>query len=188
MNIAKQIGISSESISKRIKQLESKGIIQGYRAMIDVEKLGYHFFKADIRLSTYKNIKNIMEFCHQHPNIYQVNKTIGGETLEIEFHVQSVSDMKEIIEDIEKIFPNTIESYDYITILSEEKMVFVPKVTWFPSMSEAMAVILKVPFPLLGKKLVSIIYPQPALWLLGYPGYASSTSGRAPSTNTASPM
>ena len=95
--------------------------------MIDVEKLGYHFYKAEIRLGNYKNIKQILQFCQEHPNIYQVDKTIGGETLEIEFHVISLKEMLSIIQEIENKFPNTIESFDYITVLSEEKVTYMPK-------------------------------------------------------------
>jgi len=129
LNIAKEVGISAELTSYRIKQLQKRGIIQGYRAMIDVEKLGYHFYKAEIRLSNYKKIKQIMQFCHQHPNIYQIDKTIGGETLEVEFHVKKLQEMLDIIAEIEGIFQNTIESFDYITVLSEEKMVYMPKIS-----------------------------------------------------------
>jgi|ETNmetMinimDraft_11_1059920.scaffolds.fasta_scaffold15123_2 DNA-binding Lrp family transcriptional regulator len=129
LEIAKEVRISAELTSYRIKQLQKRGIIQGYRAMIDVERLGYHFYKAEIRLSNYKKIKQIMQFCHQHPNIYQVDKTIGGETLEIEFHVKKLQGMLDIIAEIEGIFQNTIESFDYITVLSEEKMVYMPKIS-----------------------------------------------------------
>ena len=129
LEIAKEVRISAELTSYRIKQLQKRGIIQGYRVMIDVEKLGYHFYKAEIRLSNYKKIKQIMQFCHQHPNIYQVDKTIGGETLEIEFHVKKLQGMLDIIAEIEGIFQNTIESFDYITVLSEEKMVYMPKIS-----------------------------------------------------------
>ncbi len=70
-----------------------------------------------------------MQFCHQHPNIYQVDKTIGGETLEIEFHVKTLQKMLDLIAEIGDTFQNTIESFDYITVLSEEKMVYVPKIS-----------------------------------------------------------
>jgi len=96
--------------------------------MIDVNKLGYQFYKAEIRLLKYDRIKQIMSFCHQHPNIYQLDKTIGGETLEVEFHVKSIQDMLIIMEEFEKLFPQTIESFDYLTVLSEEKMTFMPEI------------------------------------------------------------
>ena len=124
-NVLKQ---SAELISYRLRQLEKRGIIQGYRAMINVEKFGYEFYKAEIRLSSYDSINQILSFCHRHPNIYQVNKTIGGEIIEIEFHVKSLKEMLSIIGELEKNFPKTIDWFDYITVLSEEKTTYMPEI------------------------------------------------------------
>lgn len=128
LNLSESLGMTPETISYRIKQLEKKGIIQGYRAMIDVHKMGYEFYKAEIRLSKYEGINSIMSFCHRHPNIYQVDKTIGGETLEVEFHVKSLNEMLKIMDEFERQFPNSIERFDYLTILSEEKTTYIPEI------------------------------------------------------------
>lgn len=127
LDLASSLRMTPEAVSARIKQLEKKDIIQGYRAMIDVNKLGYEFYKVEIRLSSYDKINQIISFCHKHSNIYQVDKTIGGETLEIEFHVKSLKEMLEIIEELEKTFPKTIERFDYITVLGEEKTTYMPE-------------------------------------------------------------
>ncbi|MGV8150583.1 MAG: Lrp/AsnC family transcriptional regulator [Candidatus Woesearchaeota archaeon] len=128
VDISNELKKSAELISFRMKQLEKKGIIQGYRAMIDVEKFGYEFYKTEIRLSSYENINQILSFCHRHPNIYQTDKTIGGETIEIEFHVKSLKQMLAIIGELEKHFPKTIDWFEYITILSEEKTTYMPEI------------------------------------------------------------
>ena len=127
LDLSESLKMTPETVSYRIKQFEKKGIIQGYRALIDVYKIGYEFYKTEIRLSNYEKIEEIFEFCHKHPNIYQVDKTIGGETLEIEFHVTSLKEMLKIIDEFEKIFPRTIERFDYITVLSEEKTTYMPE-------------------------------------------------------------
>jgi len=129
IELAHNVKMTPEAISHRLKKLEKEGIIQGYRAMIDVTKLGYEFYKTEIRLARYDAIKQITEFCHRHPNIYQIDKTIGGETIEIEFHVRSLQEMLTIIGELEKQFPNTIESFDYITVLSEEKTTYMPELS-----------------------------------------------------------
>jgi DNA-binding Lrp family transcriptional regulator len=126
--IAKHANLTAEATSYRIKQLEKRGIIQGYRAIIDVTLLGYQYYKAEIRLTKYDKISKILHFCHQHPNIYQVDKTIGGETLEIEFQVTSLQHMLNIIEELERTFSNIIESYTYFTVLSQEKHTYMPEI------------------------------------------------------------
>jgi len=128
IDLADKIKMVPESIAFRIKQLEKKGIIQGYRAMIDVSKIGYEFYKSEIRLSSYEKMSEILDFCRRHPNIYQVDKTIGGETLEVEFHVRSLNEMLSIIADFERRFPKIIERFDYIAVLSEEKTTYMPEI------------------------------------------------------------
>ncbi|MAG02227.1 hypothetical protein CMI42_02725, partial [Candidatus Pacearchaeota archaeon] len=127
LDLSEALKMSPESISYRIKQMQKKGIIQGFRAMIDVHKMGYEFYKAEIRLSNYQDIEKIYRYCHSHPNIYQVDKTIGGETLEIEFHVRSLKEMLEIMEDFESKFPKVVEKFDYITVLEEVKTTYMPE-------------------------------------------------------------
>ena len=39
--IGKKVRLSREVVQYRIKQLEKKGIIKGYRTLIDTSKLGY---------------------------------------------------------------------------------------------------------------------------------------------------
>ncbi len=127
VDLSEKVNLSTQTLSQKIKQLEKVGIIQGYRANIDVGKLGYKFYKTEIRLSDYNRIDSLLDFCHMHPNIYQVDKTIGGETIEIEFHVKSLSRMHEIIEEINKKFNNIIERLDYLDVLSFEKATFMPE-------------------------------------------------------------
>ncbi len=40
-DIAKKVGVSVVTVLKRVKALEKQGIIQGYAAQLDYEKLGY---------------------------------------------------------------------------------------------------------------------------------------------------
>ena len=48
--------------------------------------------------------------------------------MEVEFHVQKVQEMLDIIADLETTF-HAIESFDYITVLSEEKHIYMPDVS-----------------------------------------------------------
>lgn len=68
-NLARKAGVAPATFIQRIKGLEKKGIITGYKAMVDVEKLGYTitavievqakrsgFFKAEASISKLSNI------------------------------------------------------------------------------------------------------------------------------------
>jgi len=126
VSLSSSLGKSPETISHRIKQLEKSGVIQGYRAMIDISKLGMEHYKVDVRLRSMKQFKRLLSYCHFDPNIYQVNRTIGGETLEIEFQVKSLQELRAKLEQFESDFPGTIERYDYFVIFQELKVTYMP--------------------------------------------------------------
>ncbi|MEA2037262.1 MAG: Lrp/AsnC family transcriptional regulator [Nanoarchaeota archaeon] len=48
-SIAKKVKLSKQLVGYRIKQLEKKGIIEGYYAVINISKLGYLFHRAFFR-------------------------------------------------------------------------------------------------------------------------------------------
>jgi DNA-binding Lrp family transcriptional regulator len=39
--IAERLGVSTSTVSQRVKQMEARGIIRGYKPLIDYAKLGY---------------------------------------------------------------------------------------------------------------------------------------------------
>ena len=41
-NLAEKINLSPTACLKRVKKIESSGVIKGYKAVLDPEKLGYH--------------------------------------------------------------------------------------------------------------------------------------------------
>ncbi len=127
VKIGKEAGADAETVAYRVKQLREKGVIQGYRALIDVEKLGYEFYKVDFALASAVDREKMREYCRQEPNIYQLNDTIGGADLEVEFHVKNLRELLMKIEDVKKAFPGAIESFEQYRLSAEEKMTFMPE-------------------------------------------------------------
>ncbi|MEM0475514.1 MAG: Lrp/AsnC family transcriptional regulator [Candidatus Norongarragalinales archaeon] len=127
VKIAEEAGVSAEIVANRLKALREKGVIQGYRALIDVEKLGYEFYKVDFSLSRALDRVKVREYFQQDANAYQVNETIGGADVEVEFHVRNLQELLAKIEAFRKAFPSAVESFEHYRLLSEEKMTFFPE-------------------------------------------------------------
>lgn len=127
VKIGKEAGADAETVAYRMKQLRDKGVIQGYRALIDVEKLGYEFYKVDFALTSTVDREKIREYCRQEPNIYQLNDIIGGADLEVEFHVKNLRELLQKIEEMKKAFPGVIEAFEQYRLFEEEKMTFMPE-------------------------------------------------------------
>jgi len=75
--IAKEVGLSREVVNYRIKQLEKKGIIEGYYTVIDTSKLGLMYCRIFLK---YKNMtlekeKELLEYCRESNKVIWV--TLG---------------------------------------------------------------------------------------------------------------
>lgn len=99
LEIAQKLGVSAETIRKRIKELEKKKIIVGYKIGLNLEKLGYTSYRVDLQLISTKKNKELFDFCRYHKNIYQVNKSIGGADFEMEVIVENLDhlDRKSVV-------------------------------------------------------------------------------------------
>ena len=124
--IAKKIKLTPKSALYRLRNLEKKGIILGYFAFIDTNKLGYRFYKIDFYLEDMSRIKEMFEFAKQHKNIVYRMRTVGGPDFEIELMVEDVVKMREIVNDIRKRFPNVIEEYKIHRFEYTIKQIYLP--------------------------------------------------------------
>lgn len=75
--IAKQIGVSVGTVLSRIKKMEDKGIIKGYSAILDQEKLGYQLtVLTEITVSKGKLVEMEKEIA-KNPNVCGVYDITG---------------------------------------------------------------------------------------------------------------
>ncbi len=127
IHIAEKIKTSKDIVHYRIKQLEKKEIIQGYRALIDSEKIGYIYYKMLFSLKNLTNEKEtqLKNFCKINPNIIQFIRYLGNWEIQIELEVESEKQLYEILEQIRKQFNTIIKTYDILK-LKEEKLDYFP--------------------------------------------------------------
>jgi len=111
--IAKQLGVTSETIRKRIIGLEKKKIIVGYKINPNLQKLGFQGYRVDFLLNSVKRNKELFEYLKQHKYFYQINKSIGGADFETEIVVKDLSHLLEILEEVVKQFSDVIKGYEY---------------------------------------------------------------------------
>ena len=126
VEIASRLKRSTQLIINRIKLLENKGIIQGYRPILNWHLLGYDYYKVDITLKNYERYNELFEYCKNNPFIFQIDKTIGASDFEIEIYAQSKKHFKEIMQTLQDKFSTSFESYTYFTLEKIYKEVFFP--------------------------------------------------------------
>ena len=69
IEVASKLKTSPQVIRSHIKKLERLGVIQGYRALIDVSFLSYRYYKSYINLLNTNRLGELETFCSYHPNI-----------------------------------------------------------------------------------------------------------------------
>ena len=111
--ISEELGVTSETIRKRIIHLEKKGIIVGYKINLNLQKLGYQGYRVDFLLNSIERNKELFEYIKRHKYFYQINCSIGGADFETEIIVKDLNSLLDILEDVVKNFSNVIRSYEY---------------------------------------------------------------------------
>ncbi len=104
--IAKSLNKSPVTISKRIKELELKGVIKGYTVNIDYEKLGYEliaFIELTISKGRMLEIENNLS---KNPHVFGVYDITGSYDAIIFARFKTRSELSELIK--------IINTYKYI--------------------------------------------------------------------------
>jgi len=109
-NIAEKYEISSVTIANRIRNLEKKEIIKGYKINIDYTKLGMQLFNVQYNLKNYDNIKKIIQYAIQNSNLISISEVIGNCDLSLNYHMPNYLLIHPVINNLLKTFPDDIKN------------------------------------------------------------------------------
>ena len=100
--IGKRIHMSQQLVDYRIKRLENKGIILGYRSYIDFTKIGFSIIKSYFKFQnlTEDLEKDIIEYLVKHPNCNWVASCSGNWDLFIVLFCKNIIDFNKMLNDI----------------------------------------------------------------------------------------
>ncbi len=126
VEISKKTGISVTNVNYRIKKMIKNGIIKTFKAMIDLEKLGYYWYKIEMQLEDLRVKESMLKYFHKHPNIVYAYETISDNDIEVELEVSSYEEFRKVLNDIRKIFGKNIKKYHHLLWFKEHKFLFMP--------------------------------------------------------------
>lgn len=96
-DIAKEVYLSSPAVSARIEKLQEHGIIKGYRAEIDLVKLGY-FVTAFVDVSMQPSKKpEFYEYIEKVPNVLECCCVTGEYTMHMKTAFHTTADLDRFI-------------------------------------------------------------------------------------------
>ena len=126
VELAQKTGASVKTVMQRLRSLEGRKIIAGYRALINLVGIGYRHYKIIFYLLDTKRIPAMKAWALEHPNIPYLNKTIGGGDFEIEVTVQAHEEFIRILDEFKTLFHESVDHYYYFWVVNEYKMVYYP--------------------------------------------------------------
>jgi Lrp/AsnC family leucine-responsive transcriptional regulator len=102
--LAHELGVSRQAVAERIRQLEKKGVIRGYRADIDPAALGLAV-RAQIRLTTnYAAVskeKDIVRRLVSHPMVRSVYRVSGEDCFVAQVVCRRIEDVNRVLLDLQ---------------------------------------------------------------------------------------
>ena len=126
-DMADKLHSSATMINYRIKKLIKLGVIQGFRTEINISKLGYHVFKVYIFLKEFKHRSEIINYIKFNPNLVCIDTTTGESHLELDFYLENISQIYQIMQDFIKKFPSVIRNYESASLIRCRKYRYIPE-------------------------------------------------------------
>lgn len=125
--IAKKINLTEEAIRHRIKNLEKKNIIIGYRTMIDINKLAqFYFLMFSFSKLNSDNEKKLDAYFRLHSNITFANRTIGEYSVISIVFAKDTKEFNEIILDIRNKFSEILDKFNTMIIFETIEHNYLP--------------------------------------------------------------
>lgn len=127
LDLSKKTNLTPGSVIYRIKELEKKEIIQGYRSIINFKKLGYEYFKVIVELND-SSIKNdIISWVKGHKNVTYYDGFIGGLDIEFDVEIENIEKFISLLNELKNKFGTKIKEIDYFIPLLFHKSTYYPE-------------------------------------------------------------
>lgn len=122
IDISSKLKTPERTIAFRIKQLEKKKIIQGYRINLELQKIGFEYYKLNFILNDFSKYEELENFCKIHENVIYIDKTLEELDFEIDVEIKNKQELLKLISEIKEKFSvrnvDILEFKEYIKLES----------------------------------------------------------------------
>ncbi|MFA6461853.1 MAG: Lrp/AsnC family transcriptional regulator [Candidatus Woesearchaeota archaeon] len=116
--IAKQVGLSKDSVRYRINNLEKQGLIQGYLVLVNLNKLGYNTYHLFLQLNQLNKevTSTVVRLLKSNPYIKAVIEIIGKYNFEVSIAAKDISELDLVVNKIIKDLSSYLKEYELLII------------------------------------------------------------------------
>jgi DNA-binding Lrp family transcriptional regulator len=128
VDIAKNTGLTIEKARHSLKKMEREKVIQGYKPLVDVAKLGYLWSIMFLRLksSSEAEKKKMIDYLEGMHEVCYVVRCVGNCNLMIDFHTKTLDELEEIKDKISNEFSKIIAYEKTVQVVDEYKCTYFP--------------------------------------------------------------
>lgn len=128
IDIARKTGITLEKVRYSLKKLERDKVIQGFKPLLDVSKLGYLWHLTFLRLkaSTEEQKQELIAYLKELPQVFYVVRGVGSWNLTIEFQTKNLEELERIKDEIARKFSQLIADEQSVQLIQEHKCTYFP--------------------------------------------------------------
>jgi Lrp/AsnC family transcriptional regulator, leucine-responsive regulatory protein len=93
--LGRRVNLSPPAVAERVRRLEQSGVITGYRADIDVRKLGYPL-TAIVRVKPAPGrLPKIQELAGEIPEVGECHRITGEDCFYLKIHLRSIDELSD---------------------------------------------------------------------------------------------
>lgn len=126
LELSKKTHLTTKTTLKKIRFLEHNEIITGYKIELDLEKLGYHYYKLHLTLfnSSPEKVRQLRSYLSNHPNVIYEDFVLGGFDLEYELQLKTEHELRQFLNKLRLHFSPIIKDHTILHYYKEHKLKF----------------------------------------------------------------
>jgi Lrp/AsnC family leucine-responsive transcriptional regulator len=130
VEISGKIKMSADAVSKRIKDLEKSGIIQGYNIVPNEENYPYSHYKILISMREFapEKEKKFINYLKLHKNIWYFCSCLGNWDYEVDLDAENEKEFREFLRQLKINFSDIIKDYTVMKVYRTNKYNFCPSI------------------------------------------------------------
>ena len=109
LELAEKVRLTPKSIRERIKKLEEKKVILGYKINLNFERLGFRYYKLLITLNDLDIRDKLYNWIRNKPNVVYFDKFLNGADFEFDVEIDSSEKFFGLLAEMKRYFKGEIK-------------------------------------------------------------------------------